>query len=64
MFIKATARLTRVSHRASGGETVHADVPDAGAYVEELVRRGTRLEELEVRPLTLEEALMRRTTER
>jgi ABC-2 type transport system ATP-binding protein len=62
--IKATAGRTRVSYRASGGGLVHADVGDAGAYVEELVRRGTRLTDLEVRPLTLEEALMLRTTRR
>jgi len=60
--IRATAGLIRVSHRASG-EVVNADVRDAGAYVEELVHRGIRLDGLEVRPLTLEEALMRRKTE-
>jgi ABC-2 type transport system ATP-binding protein len=62
--VKATAGLTRVSHRANGGGLVHADVGDAGAYVEELVRRGTPLVDLEVRPLTLEEALMLRKTRR
>lgn len=65
--IKAAAGLTRVSFRAPqpleldgavrDGPFLHAAVPDGGAFVEQLVRDGVRLPDLEVRPLTLEEAL-------
>jgi ABC-2 type transport system ATP-binding protein len=65
--IKAAAGLTRVSFRASAGfepagaerdgELVRMAVSDAGACVEQLVLRGVALVDLEVRPLTLEEAL-------
>jgi len=65
--IKASAGLTRVSFRAPAGlelegaeregERLRLAVADAGVLVAELVRRGVRLDGLEVRPLTLEEAL-------
>ena len=65
--IKRAAGLTRVSFRAPpglvldcvcrDGEVARADVEDAGAFVASLVRRGIRLVELEVRPLSLEEAI-------
>jgi ABC-2 type transport system ATP-binding protein len=65
--IRRSAGLTRVSFRAPpafaldgaahDGDTIRADVHDAGALVESLVQRGVRLRDLEVRPLTLEEAL-------
>jgi ABC-2 type transport system ATP-binding protein len=55
--IRRSAGLTRVSYRSRGGELIRADVRDAGAHVESLVRRGVPLAELEVRPLSLEEAL-------
>jgi ABC-2 type transport system ATP-binding protein len=68
--IRRSAGLTRVSFRAAPGfalegtvregDELHADVHDAGAFVASLVRRGVRLDELEVRPLTLEEALAAR----
>jgi ABC-2 type transport system ATP-binding protein len=66
--LKRAAGLTRVSFRASqrlelpgtvhDGETIRADVEDAGAFVAALVRRGVELAALEVRPLTLEEAIV------
>jgi ABC-2 type transport system ATP-binding protein len=65
--IKRAAGLTRVSFRAPpglvledvvrDGDAISADVVDAGSFVESLVRRGLRLVDLEVRPLTLEEAI-------
>jgi ABC-2 type transport system ATP-binding protein len=64
--LKRAAGLTRVSFRAprlelSGvacdGDLARADVEDAGAFVACLVRRGVELAGLEVRPLTLEEAI-------
>ena len=68
--IRRSAGLTRVSFRAPpelklagavrDGATVRVDVDDAGGLVAALVRRGVRLDELEVRPLTLEEALAAR----
>jgi ABC-2 type transport system ATP-binding protein len=72
--IKRAAGLTRVSFRASPdlaldgvrreGEMARADVEDAGAFVASLVRRGIRLAELEVRPLSLEEAIAARRVPR
>jgi ABC-2 type transport system ATP-binding protein len=72
--IRAAAGLTRVSFRAApelelpgterDGALVRVAVRDAGACVEELVRRGVRLVDLEVRPLTLEEALTAARAER
>ena len=62
--IRRSAGLTRVSFRAGNGELVHANVDDAGAYVASLVHAGRRLGELEVRPLTLEEALAARQVRR
>jgi ABC-2 type transport system ATP-binding protein len=72
--IKRAAGLTRVSFRASPGlaldgirlegELARADVEDAGAFVASLVDRGVRLAELEVRPLSLEEAIAARRTSR
>lgn len=58
--IKGRAGLARVAYR-SGGRTVRLDVADAGAAVAELVRAGVVLEGLEVRPLTLAEALAARS---
>jgi len=68
--IRRSAGLTRVSFRAPPafelegaaceGDAIHADVHDAGELVASLVRRGIRLDDLEVRPLTLEEALAAR----
>jgi ABC-2 type transport system ATP-binding protein len=65
--IRATAGLTRVSFRAApglevegaerDGDVMRVAVPDGGAFVEQLVRRGAKLADLEVRPLSLEEAL-------
>lgn len=65
--LKAAAGLTVVRFRAPPGahiEGAEREGPyariltrDAGAEVERLVRRGVRLVELEVRPVTLEEAL-------
>ena len=57
--IKAAAGLTRVSYR-SNGSLVSLDVSDGGAAVEQLVRESVPLTGLEVRPLTLEEALAAR----
>jgi ABC-2 type transport system ATP-binding protein len=72
--IKRAAGLTRVSFRASPGlalegirlegELARADVEDAGAFVAALVHRGVRLAELEVRPLSLEEAIAARRASR
>jgi ABC-2 type transport system ATP-binding protein len=72
--IKRAAGLTRVSFRAPAGLALdgvrwdggvaRADVEDAGAFVASLVRRGIRLAELEVRPLSLEEAIAARGSAR
>jgi ABC-2 type transport system ATP-binding protein len=58
--IKTAAGLTRVTFRARDGRLVHIDAHDGGHVVEDLVRRGVPLVELEVRPLSLEEALAAR----
>jgi ABC-2 type transport system ATP-binding protein len=65
--LKRAAGLTRISFRAPprvelpgvvrDGDLARADVEDAGAFVASLVRRGVELAALEVRPLTLEEAI-------
>jgi ABC-2 type transport system ATP-binding protein len=55
--IKAAAGLTRVSYRSSDDKLVQIDARDGGPVVEDLVRRGVQLVDLEVRPLSLEEAL-------
>jgi ABC-2 type transport system ATP-binding protein len=72
--LKRAAGLTRVSFRAPArlalpglvreGDTIRADVEDAGAFVGSLVRRGVELAALEVRPLTLEEAIAARKARR
>ncbi len=68
--IKAAAGLTRVRFRAPPGLAVEGAerdgdclailTRDAGAALEQLVRRGVPLAELEVRPLTLEDAIAAR----
>jgi ABC-2 type transport system ATP-binding protein len=68
--IRRTAGLTRVSLRTGDaldvagavrdGDLIRVDVEDGGAFVESLVRRGIRLDGLEVRPLSLEEAIAAR----
>jgi ABC-2 type transport system ATP-binding protein len=68
--IKSAAGLTRVSFRADpafaldgaerDGDRVSLFTGDAGAAVAQLVRRGVPLADLEVRPLTLEEAITAR----
>ncbi|HEX4520113.1 MAG TPA: ABC transporter ATP-binding protein [Gaiellaceae bacterium] len=65
--VKAGAGLTVVRFRAAAdlvldgaerhGDFVQIRTHDAGAEVEQLVRAGVSLRELEVRPLTLDEAL-------
>jgi ABC-2 type transport system ATP-binding protein len=72
--IKRAAGLTRVSFRAPPGfapdgiqlegRLARADVEDAGTFVAALVHRGVRLAELEVRPLSLEEAIAPRRRSR
>jgi ABC-2 type transport system ATP-binding protein len=72
--IRRAAGLTRVSFRAPPGialdgirlegDVARADVEDAGAFVAVLVHRGLRLADLEVRPLSLEEAIAARRTSR
>jgi ABC-2 type transport system ATP-binding protein len=72
--IKRAAGLTRVSFRAPpgfaidgvrrDGDLARADVQDAGAFVTALVHRGIRLAELEVRPLSLDEAIAARRAQR
>ena len=72
--IKRAAGLTRVSFRAPhrlaidgvrrDGDLARADVEDAGAFVTALVRGGVRLAELEVRPLSLDEAIAARRAQR
>ena len=70
--IKAAAGLTRVRFRAPGGLRVDGAEPDgdrylrlltadAGAAVQRLTRAGVKLDDLEVMPLSLEEALAART---
>ena len=68
--IKAGAGLTRVSFRAPPGVGVNGAerdgaflrilASDAGAVVARLVHEEVRLTDLEVRPLTLEEAIAAR----
>jgi ABC-2 type transport system ATP-binding protein len=68
--IKAAAGLTRISFRAPpgveldcaerDGDLLRIDARDGGDLVGQLVRRGVPLVDLEVRPLTLEEALVAR----
>lgn len=68
--IKAGAGLTRLTFRAPpevtiegaerDGAIVRILTSDAGAVVERLVRENVRLDDLEVRPLTLEEAIAAR----
>jgi ABC-2 type transport system ATP-binding protein len=68
--IKAAAGLTRISFRAPpgieldgatrDGDLLRMDTHDGGHVVEQLVRRGVPLVDLEVRALTLEEALVAR----
>jgi ABC-2 type transport system ATP-binding protein len=70
--LKAAAGLTLVRFRASPGVEVAGAVrdaghlrllvPDGGRAVEELVRGGVPLPDLEVRPLTLEETLASRSS--
>jgi ABC-2 type transport system ATP-binding protein len=65
--LKASAGRTLVRFRASpgieleraerDGEYLRLLVPDGGRAVEDLVRAGVALDDLEVRPLTLDEAL-------
>jgi ABC-2 type transport system ATP-binding protein len=72
--LKAAAGLTLVRFRAEAGlriegaerdgETLRLLVPDAGATVERLVQAGIPLPGLEIRPLTLEEALLSRSERR
>jgi len=58
--IKAAAGMTAVSYRDTGGVRRRLLVRDGGAAVSQLVREGVRLDDLEVRPLTLEEAIAHR----
>ncbi|MBV8395330.1 MAG: ABC transporter ATP-binding protein [Actinobacteria bacterium] len=58
--IKAAAGLASVSYRGPDGRRVCRRVADPGAEVARLVRTGAALHDLEVRPLTLEEALTAR----
>jgi ABC-2 type transport system ATP-binding protein len=72
--IKSAAGLTRISFRAPpefeldgagrDGPFLRMLVPDAGATVARLVEDGVPLVDLEVRPLTLEEAVELRTSGR
>jgi ABC-2 type transport system ATP-binding protein len=72
--LRRAAGLTRVSFRAPPelaldgvrreGAVARAEVEDAGAFVASLVRRGIGLADLEVRPLTLEEAIAARRVAR
>jgi ABC-2 type transport system ATP-binding protein len=55
--IKAAAGMTAVTFRDANGRPRRLLTRDGGATVERLVRDGVRLHGLEVRPLTLEEAL-------
>jgi hypothetical protein len=66
--VKAAGGLTRVRFRTSRsdiavdrarreGDHLHVLVRDAGAVVTDLVRCGVALDDLEVRPASLEEAL-------
>jgi ABC-2 type transport system ATP-binding protein len=54
--VKARAGVSRIRYRSRNG-VVTLDVADPGAAVARLVAAGVPLHELEVRPLTLEEAL-------
>ncbi|HUB76266.1 MAG TPA: ABC transporter ATP-binding protein [Solirubrobacteraceae bacterium] len=58
--IKAAAGMTAVTYRDAAGRRQRLLVQDGGAVVAGLVRAGVRLEHLEVRPLTLEEAIAHR----
>jgi ABC-2 type transport system ATP-binding protein len=70
--IKAAAGLTRISFRAPpgvelegaerDGDLLRMNTRDGGHMVEQLVRNGVPLVDLEVRPLTLEEALVARNS--
>jgi ABC-2 type transport system ATP-binding protein len=60
--IKQSAGLTAVSYRDECGRRRTLLTRDGGCTVEELVAGGVRLRELEVRPLTLEEALAARAS--
>jgi ABC-2 type transport system ATP-binding protein len=72
--IKTAAGLTRISFRAPAnleldcaervGDLLHVDARDGGRAVEQLVGLGVPLVDLEVRPLTLEEALAARKAPR
>jgi ABC-2 type transport system ATP-binding protein len=62
--IKAAAGLTRVSYRDYEDKLVQIDARKGGPVVEDLVRRGVPLVDLEVRPLSLEEALAAREASR
>jgi ABC-2 type transport system ATP-binding protein len=72
--VTAAAGLTLVSFRAPAdvtpegaervGDRLRFAVQDGGALVEQLVRSGVPLVQLEVRPLTLEEALAERARRR
>lgn len=62
--IKAAAGLTRVSYRGRDDKLVEIDARDGGPVVEDLVRRGVPLVDLQVRPLSLEEALAARAVPR
>ena len=68
--IKSSAGLTRISFSAPSngfawagadrdGDRVAIFVPDAGDEIVRLVRQGVPLHDLEVRPVTLEEAVSR-----
>jgi ABC-2 type transport system ATP-binding protein len=57
--VRARAGLTRIRYRDAAGPLVTLEVADAGAEVARLVRAGVVLDDLEVRPLTLEESLAR-----
>ena len=59
--IKRAAGLTAVSYRDAAGRMQRVLSPDGGEAVERLVADGIRLRDLEVRPLSLEEALVART---
>lgn len=56
--VRLRAGRTRVAYGGDGGR-VTLDVADAAETVAALVRAGTRLHDLEVRPLTLQESLAR-----
>jgi ABC-2 type transport system ATP-binding protein len=62
--IKGAAGLTRVSYRGCDDKLVQIDARDGGPVVQDLTRRGVPLVDLEVRPLSLEEALAAREAPR